>query len=155
MKKIITIYSLIILMGCSSKDDSSDAGPKAEKQEVSKSFDRAENSTHPEIKAKWWTPPKDVDGNEPANIIIHFINLIHEEQYDDAKSLWIIKGDYSYGETGDFVAYCNEMKYLKVSDIDAMYRGKSGWWHVYFKSKKYYSLKLVNGKWMINRGSAW
>jgi hypothetical protein len=155
MRILIILWCLSLLLGCGSQQEVMDQLETVEETDVeSAPFDRANNALHPVVEAKWWTPPKDVDGNVPANIIIHFLNLIHEGRYEDAKTLWILNQSQRTPPI-DFVEYCHGIEHLQITDIEYMARGKSGWWHVYFEDKRYYSLVQMDGRWMISRAYRW
>ncbi len=110
------------------------------------------------------SPPVDSEGNTPRDVVAAFIDLIHAREYEKAKGLWILQ-DELYPDPKDFVAYCKKGDVLSESDIEFTNQGKSGWCHVFFKSKVMhekalpkpwrYSLKLVNGRWMISRRFHW
>jgi len=110
------------------------------------------------------SPPLDSNGNTPRDVVVTFIELIHAGDYEKAQALWILE-DELYPEAKDFVSYCKKVEVLSETDIDRTNRGKSGWCHVFFKSQSMhdkglpkpwrYSLKLVNGRWMISRRFHW
>ncbi len=108
-------------------------------------------------------PPKDNNKNLPQDAVRNFIKLVKAEDYEAARNLWY--GASKLIATQEkFEDFCSRYKNIDLDkcQISKAGRGKSGfsivdvdWEENGQKKHTNFGLKIIDGKWKMERGYYW